>query len=53
MSIILPYIDVLVDGRYIDEKRNTDLKFRGSDNQRIVHLKNSEIDCIERWIVKK
>ena len=47
MSLILPYIDVLVDGRYIDEKRNTDLKFRGSDNQRIIHLKNGEIDCIE------
>ena len=47
MSVILPYIDVLVDGRYIDEKQNTDLKFRGSDNQRIIHLKNGEIDWIE------
>lgn len=46
-NVILPYIDVLVDGRYIQELRNTDLKFRGSENQRIVHLINSEIDYIE------
>ena len=47
MNIILPYIDVLVDGRYIDEKRNMDLKFRGSENQRIIHLNNGEIEWIE------
>lgn len=48
MSVILPYIDVLVDGRFMIEKRNTDLKFRGSENQRIVYLKNGEIDKIEK-----
>lgn len=48
MSVILPYIDVLVDGRFMIEKRNTDLKFRGSENQRIIYLKNSEIDKIEK-----
>jgi anaerobic ribonucleoside-triphosphate reductase activating protein len=37
----------LVDGRYIHEKRNVDLKFRGSENQRIIHLKDGEIDIIE------
>ena len=47
MSLILPYIDVLVDGRYVDEKRNTDLRFRGSENQRIIHLKDGEIDWFE------
>lgn len=47
MSQILPFLDVLVDGRYVDEKRNTDLKFRGSENQRILHLKDGEIDWIE------
>lgn len=47
MSVILPYIDVLVDGRFILEKRNTDLKFRGSENQRIIHLKDGEIEWIE------
>ena len=47
MRQILPFLDVLVDGRYIDDKRNTDLKFRGSENQRILHLKDGEIDWIE------
>jgi anaerobic ribonucleoside-triphosphate reductase activating protein len=47
MNTILPYIDVLVDGRFIIEKRNTDLKFRGSENQRIIHLKDGEIEWIE------
>lgn len=47
MRQILPFLDVLVDGRYVDEKRNTDLKFRGSENQRILHLKDGEIDWIE------
>ena len=44
---ILPFLDVLVDGPFMMEKRNTDLKFRGSENQRIIHLKNGEIDRVE------
>ena len=44
---IYNHVNVIVDGRYIDEKRNTDLKFRGSENQRIVHLKDGDIDWIE------
>lgn len=48
MSLILPFLDVLVDGPFIMEKRNTDLKFRGSENQRIIYLKNGEIDWIEK-----
>ena len=47
MRVILPFIDVLVDGRFVLEKRNTDLKFRGSENQRIIYLKDGEIDKIE------
>ena len=47
MSVILPYIDVLVDGRFVIEKRNTDIKFRGSENQRILYLRNGEIKKIE------
>ena len=46
LSQILPYIDVLVDGPYVEELRNTDLPFRGSENQRIVvvdkYLKGEE-----------
>jgi anaerobic ribonucleoside-triphosphate reductase activating protein len=47
MSLILPFLDVLVDGRFMIDKRNTDLRFRGSENQRIIHLKNGEIDWVE------
>ncbi len=35
---ILSLIDVLVDGRYVHEKRNLMLKFRGSSNQRIIDM---------------
>lgn len=47
MRVLLPFLDVLIDGRFMLEKRNTDLKFRGSENQRILYLKNGEIDKIE------
>lgn len=36
---ILNLVDVLVDGRYVDELRNLALKFRGSENQRIIDVK--------------
>lgn len=38
LSQILPYIDVLVDGPFILEQRDTNLLFRGSPNQRIIYL---------------
>ena len=38
LAQMLPYIDVLVDGPFIKEKRDTDLLFRGSPNQRILYL---------------
>lgn len=36
---ILEVCDVLVDGRFEKDKRNLMLKFRGSENQRIIDLK--------------
>lgn len=38
LARILPYVDVIVDGRYVHELRNTDLPFRGSENQRIIDV---------------
>ena len=35
---ILKYVDVLVDGRYVDELRDINLEFRGSSNQRLIKL---------------
>jgi anaerobic ribonucleoside-triphosphate reductase activating protein len=38
LNKLLPYIDVLVDGPYVEALRNTDLPFRGSTNQRIIAI---------------
>ena len=36
---MLSYIDVLVDGRFIEEEKDLSLPFRGSRNQRILKLR--------------
>ncbi|MBR2081570.1 MAG: anaerobic ribonucleoside-triphosphate reductase activating protein [Elusimicrobiaceae bacterium] len=38
---ILSYIDILVDGPFIEAQKNLMLKFRGSANQRIIDLKQT------------
>lgn len=38
---VLDYIDILVDGQFIIEKKDTTLPFRGSSNQRIIDVKES------------
>lgn len=37
----LSYIDVLVDGEFVEEKKNISLSFRGSENQRIIDVPKS------------
>ena len=38
---LLENIDIMVDGEFIEEKKITDLKFRGSTNQRKIDVKQS------------
>lgn len=38
---ILDSIDMLVDGRFIEELKNITLTFRGSENQRIIDMKQT------------
>ncbi len=38
---LLLLIDVLVDGRFEKDKKNLMLKFRGSENQRLINLKET------------
>lgn len=38
---LMDLIDVLVDGKFIEEKKNLNLRFRGSENQRILDVKRS------------
>jgi anaerobic ribonucleoside-triphosphate reductase activating protein len=35
---VLEYVDVLVDGPYIEKQRDISLKYRGSTNQRIINI---------------
>lgn len=38
---IFRYIDILIDGRYIDDLRDYKLKWRGSSNQRVIDVQKS------------
>lgn len=35
---MLSMLDVLVDGEFVEEKRNISLRFRGSENQRLIDV---------------
>ena len=38
---LLKLIDVLVDGEFVEEKKNLRLAFRGSENQRLIDMKKT------------
>ena len=41
---IAKYLDVIVDGRYEDDLKNPTLKWKGSENQRVIDVKKSLAD---------
>ena len=49
----LSYLDVLVDGPFVESKKNLSLRFRGSENQRIINvpasLATGEIVLWQDW----
>ena len=40
-SEYLSYLDVLVDGPFVESKKNLSLRFRGSENQRLIDVRES------------
>lgn len=48
LSKILPYVDVIVDGEYVEALRDVTLAFRGSRNQRIVRLENGKVQTTHK-----
>ena len=38
---LISYVDVLVDGPFVQSKKNLSLRFRGSENQRLIDVKAS------------
>ena len=54
---LLKYIDVLIDGPFILEKKSLNVKFRGSTNQRIINvpksLKSEKVVQIKKYDQKR
>ncbi len=46
---LLSLMDVLVDGAFVEEKKNIQLRFRGSENQRLIDVQASTPEHIVLW----
>lgn len=47
---MLSKIDILVDGRFLESKKDLTLQFRGSSNQRIIDVQKSlKADKVVIW----
>lgn len=40
-SNIISLCDIVIDGRYLESQRNINLKWRGSENQKVINIKES------------
>lgn len=50
LSRILPYVDVIIDGPFIECQRDTSLLFRGSSNQRLIDVRHwLETGTLKLW----
>ena len=38
---VLSYLDVIVDGEFVEELKDISLRFRGSSNQRLIDVKKT------------
>lgn len=46
---LLPYLEVVVDGPFVEALRDISLQFRGSSNQRLVDVGKSTHDQVVEW----
>lgn len=44
-SSVFNYVDVVVDGRFVEELKDISLKYRGSSNQRVISVKDGKDIC--------
>lgn len=50
VATILQCVDVLVDGPFVEAKKNLRLMFRGSENQRLIDMKKTrEVGSVVLW----
>lgn len=47
---LLALFDVMVDGKFMEERKNLSLKFRGSENQRILDVPRSLAKGVAVWM---
>ena len=40
---LIPYVDIIVDGKFIESLKDNKLHWRGSSNQRLIDVKNNKI----------
>lgn len=48
--LVLWNIDVLVDGQYVEELKDMNLRYRGSSNQRVIDVKRSTCKKIKEYL---